>query len=83
MSIVTFRFTIYDVPFFVANFEYSFSVLFNKFTIFCVSIIYKIFTEFCENSKVVSSDFSMMKNTVTPLFSPSIFPIKLICCGLI
>ena len=32
MWIVTFRFTIYDVPYFVANFEYSFSVLFNKFS---------------------------------------------------
>ena len=40
-----------------------------------------MFTEFCENSKVVSSDFSMMKNTVTPLSSFLIFPIKLICCG--
>ena len=40
-----------------------------------------MFTEFCENSKVVSSDLSIMKNIVTPLFFPSIFPIKLICCG--
>ena len=38
-------------------------------------------TEFCKNSKVVSSDFSIMKNIVTPLFCSSILPIKLICCG--
>ena len=37
-----------------------------------------ILTEFCENSKVVSSDFSMMKNTVA-LMSSS-FQMKLICC---
>ena len=34
-------------------------------------------TEFCENSKVVCSDFSMIKNIVT-LFSSSL-PKKLIC----
>ena len=28
-----------------------------------------ILTEFCENSKVVSSDFSMMKNTVALMSS--------------
>ena len=67
--------------FFVANFEYSFSVLFNKFIIFCVSIIYKMFTEFCKNSKVVSSDFSAIKNIVTPLSCHSILPMKLVCCG--
>ena len=39
-----------------------------------------MFTEFCKNSKVVSSDLSMMKNIVTPLSCPSILPIKLICC---
>ena len=39
-----------------------------------------MFTEFCKNSKVVSSDFSMMKNIVAPVFFKS-FPIKLICCG--
>ena len=35
---------------------------------------------FCEKLKVVSSDFSMMKNIVVPLASSN-FPIKLICCG--
>ena len=40
-----------------------------------------MFTEFCENSKVVFPVLPMMKNIVTPLFSFSIFPIKLICCG--
>ena len=40
-----------------------------------------MFTEFCKNSKAVSSDLSVMKNIVTPLSCPSIFPIKLICCG--
>ena len=36
-------------------------------------------TEFWEKSKLVSSDFSMMKNIVAPLDSS--FPIKLLCCG--
>ena len=36
-------------------------------------------TEFCENSKVVSSDFSMMKNIVAPS-SLSSLSIKLIYC---
>ena len=35
--------------------------------------------EFCVNSKVVSSDFSMMKNLVAPS-SLSSLPMKLICC---
>ena len=34
---------------------------------------------FCENSKVVSSDFSRRKNIVPPLILSS-FPIKLIGC---
>ena len=38
-----------------------------------------ILTEFCEKLRVVSSDFSMMKNIVAPLSSSSL-PIKLICC---
>ena len=66
--------------FFVANYEYSFSVLFNKFTIFCVSIIYTVVTELIEKLKVVSSDLSMIKNIVAPVFLES-FPIKLICYG--
>ena len=61
--------------FLVANFELSLSEPFNQFTIFCVSIIYTIVTEFCEKLKVVSSDFS-----IPPLFFKSL-PIKLICCG--
>ena len=36
--------------------------------------------EFCEKLKVVSSDFSMMKNIVAPVFLKSL-PIKLIYCG--
>ena len=39
-----------------------------------------IVTEFSEKLKVVSSDFSMMKNIVAPVFLTSV-PIKLICCG--
>ena len=39
-----------------------------------------IVTEFCEKLKVVSSDFSMMKNIVAPVFLESL-PVKLICCG--
>ena len=38
-----------------------------------------IVTEFCEKLKVVSSDFSMIKNIVAPVFF-EIFPIKLISC---
>ena len=67
--------------FFVANFESSLSEPFSKFIIFCVSIIYMIVTEFCEKLKVFSSDFSMIKNIVAPLFWFSSFPIKLICYG--
>ena len=37
-----------------------------------------MFTEFCKNSKVVSSDFSTMTNIVAS--SSSCLPIKLICC---
>ena len=37
-----------------------------------------ILTEFCENSKVVSSDFLMMKNIVA--LSSSSLPTTLICC---
>ena len=39
---------------------------------------YMILTEFCKNSKVVSSDFSMIKSIVAQ--SSSSLPIKLICC---
>ena len=35
-------------------------------------------TAFCENSKVVPSDFSMINNIVA--LSSSGLPIKLICC---
>ena len=61
--------------FFFANFAFSLSERFNKFTIFCVSNIYMIVAEFCEKLKVVSFDFSMMKNIVAPSL-----PIKPICC---
>ena len=37
-----------------------------------------MFREFCKNSKVVSSDFSMMKNIVAS--SSLSLPLKLICC---
>ena len=40
--------------------------------------LYKILTKFCENSQVVSSDFSMMKKIVA--VSSSILPTKLIYC---
>ena len=40
-----------------------------------------IVAEFCEKLKVVSFDFSMIKNIVAPWFWFSSFPIKLICCG--
>ena len=39
---------------------------------------YMILTKFCENSKVVCSDFSIMKNI--DVLSSSSLPIKLICC---
>ena len=53
---------------------------FNKFIIFCVSIISMIVTEFCEKLKVVPSDFSMTKKIVAPRVFKSL-PIKLICYG--
>ena len=68
------------MPFFVANFEFSLSEPFNKFTIICVSIIYMIVAEFCEKLKVLSFDYLMMKNIVAPVFLES-FSMKLICCG--
>ena len=37
-------------------------------------------TEFYKKLKVVSSDFSIIKNIVVPVFLKS-FPIKLICYG--
>ena len=64
----------------MANFEVSLSEPFNKFIIFCVSIIYIIAAEFCEKLKVISFYFSIIKNIVAPL-SLSRFPIKLICQG--
>ena len=66
--------------FFVANIEFSLSETFNKFTVFCVSIIHMTVAEVCEKLKVVSSDFSIMKNIVVS-FSLSSFPAKLTCCG--
>ena len=53
---------------------------FSKLTMFCVSIIYMTETEFCERLRVVSSDFSLMKNIVAKRVAKSL-PIKLICCG--
>ena len=78
--IIAVWFIINNIPFFVAIFEFSLSEPFNEFTVFWVSIIYIIVAEFCEKLKVVSSDFSIIKNIVAPL-SLSRFPIKLICCG--
>ena len=78
--IITIWFTINNMPFFVGNFEFSLSKPFNKSRIFCVCIIYMVVTEFCEKLKVVSFDFSIMKNIVAPLALSS-FPVKLICCG--
>ena len=52
--------------FFVANFEFSLSEPVNKFTIFCVSIIYMIGAEFYEKLKVVFCDFLIIKNIVAP-----------------
>ena len=37
-------------------------------------------TGFYENSKVFSTNLSVMENIVAPLSCPSIFPIKVICC---
>ena len=69
--------------FLVANFLDSLSVSFNKFTIFWVSVLYIVyiyttFTDFCENLKVASSGFSMIKNIVASC-SFSLL-IKLTCC---
>ena len=77
----TIRITVKNVPFFVANFEYSFLVLSKQIYNILSFHFYKMFTEFSKNSKVVSSDFSMMKNIVAPwAWCPSL-SIKLICCG--
>ena len=65
---------------FAENLGLSLSEPFNKFTIFGFSIIYTIVTEFCEKLKVVSSDFSIMKNIVAPFILES-FPMKSFCCG--
>ena len=83
VRIITFWFTVNNIPFFVANFEFSLSEPFSKFTVFCVSIICMTVTKFCEKLKVVSSDFSMIKNIVAPWSWFSSFPTKLICCGLL
>ena len=80
MWIITFDSLSIIYHFFVAKFEFSWSKLFNEFITFCVSIIYIIVAEFCEKLKVVSSDFSIIKN----IFAPNIFeslPIELIYCG--
>ena len=39
---------------------------------------YMMLTKFCEKLKVISSNFSIIKNVVAPL-SSSILPMKLIC----
>ena len=38
-----------------------------------------VVTKFCEKSKIVSSDFSMITKIVVPSFLSSV-PIELICC---
>ena len=63
-----------------SNLEFSLPEPFTKFTVFCVSLIYIIVTEFCENLKEVSFDFSIIKNIVA-LCVFKILAIKLICCG--
>ena len=73
-----------SIAFLVENFEDSLLVSRNKFAIFCVSIFIHSQNQttvaaFCEDPKVVSSDFSMMKNIVAPSSLLS-FPMKLICC---
>ena len=84
MRITTIQFTVNNVPFFCCKFwKFIFRTVQQIYTLlrFC---FYKMFTEFCKNSKVVSSDFSMRKNIVAPLlFSPCLpgLPIKLICSG--
>ena len=78
MGITTSCFTVNNVPFFAAILKYSFSELFNNFLRFN---FYKILTEFCENSKVVFSNFSMIKNIVDQWSWFSSLPIKLICWG--
>ena len=64
---------------FVANFENSFSTVYQVYSFLCFHF-YKLFTELCKNSKVVFSDFSMMKNIVAPLAWFSSLPVKFICC---
>ena len=63
--------------FFVANLDFPWLESFSKFIIF-YNQFFMLLTEFYENSKVVSSDFSMMTNIVA--LSSSCLPITLICC---
>ena len=51
----------------------------EKGSIFIHSQNQRTIASFCVNSKVVSSDFSMMKNIVAPSFLSSL-SMKLICC---
>ena len=61
MRMITFLFTVNNVPFFVASFEYSLS---EQIYNFLRLHFYMIFTEFFKNSEVVFSDFLMKKNEV-------------------
>ena len=77
IDLVVFTFcclTVYNIPFFDSSSLESF----NKFIIFCASILYDT-EKFSEKLNLVSSDFLMMKNIVALSFSSSL-PIKLICC---
>ena len=76
-----------NATFFTANFDDPLSKSFSNFTIFefqfyttlIIKLNQTIVAAFCECSKVVSSDFSVIKNISALLYLSSL-PIKLICC---
>ena len=69
--------TVYGISLFEANLDSSLFESFNKFMIF-VFRFFMILTDFCENSEVVYSDFSMIKKNFA--LSSLSFQIKLNCC---
>ena len=70
--------TVYDIPFFVANLDFSLLELYSKFVFLCVSILYNI-NNFLWKTKSCFFYFPVMKNIVAPSFLSSL-PIKLIFC---
>ena len=80
MWTTTLWFTVNNVLFFYCKFwKFIFRTVSQIWNLSCFHFS-KMFAEFCKNSNVVYSDFSVMINIFAPL-SFSSFPIKLICWG--